>query len=116
MIDKSRGKTKPVRVGEDLLTAVRTKMREQLEPRLRKVTKPEGGYKHADPNFVYFYGPDLERLSDSEIITHALMFLTDHIRYLGDNPLTPRPPGTCGIPAIDDITPGDHLGDRPRDE
>lgn len=99
----STGKTTPVRVDEALLALVRSRMLEQLEPRLRKEPKPEGGYRHADPNFVYFLGPKLEKLSASAIISHALMHLAEHIRE--DHEV-----GECGIPNIDDITPGDHLG------
>ena len=101
----SKGKTKPVRVQENLLAGVRSRMLEHLEPRLKKVLKPNGGYKHADPNFVYFVGPDLAKISDSEIVTHALMLLDVQMRG--------KPIGECGIPFIDGITPGDHLGDRP---
>lgn len=106
----SKGKTKPVRVDEASLTLVRMSLVEQLEPRLRKLPKPEGGYKHADPNFVYFFGPDLEKLTDAAIISHALQHLWHHIRETPDG--VPRPIGECGIPAVDDVTPGDHLGEK----
>ena len=65
----------------------------------RSTIRPEGGYKHADPNFVHFVGPDLGKISDAEIVTHALVLLDVRMR---DKPI-----GECGIPVIDNITPGD---------
>lgn len=91
--------TKPVRVQADLLQLVRTRILDQLEPRLERKRVGED-YRFSDANFVHFYGPGLERLSDTEIIMHALMLLDGHLRE--------QPKGKVGIPLIDDITPGDH--------
>ena len=95
----SKGKTKPVRADADILMLVRTRLLEQLEPRLKKVRNANDGYDFADANFVHFCGPGLEKLSDSAILSHALVLLDEHIRG--------KPIGVCGIAAIDDITPGD---------
>lgn len=102
----STGKTSPIRVNPDFLTILRDRMLEKLEPRLRVRYDDSGVATFADPNFVRHVGRGLEKISDTFIIHQALMLLDDRMRE--------APIGRCGIPCIDDVTPGDHLDDNPK--
>ena len=102
----SSGKTTPIRVNPDMIGLLRNRMLEKLEPRLQVETTVSGERRFADANFVRQVGRGLEKLSDSFLIHVALMNLEVEMRE--------QPDGLCGIPLIDDITPGNHLDDNPK--
>ena len=102
----SSGKTTPIRVNPDMIGLLRDRMLEKLEPRLRVETLESGEPRFVDANFVRQVGRGLEKLSDSLLIHVALMHLDVEMRE--------QPAGKCGIPLIDNITPGNHLDDNPK--
>lgn len=101
------GKTTPIRVNPDMIGLLRNRMLEKLEPRLRVETTVNGQPRFADANFVRRVGRGLEKISDSFLIQVALMTLDVQMRG--------EPLGKCGIPLIDNLTPGDHFGDAKPD-
>ena len=99
----SSGKTTPIRVNPDHLDLLRSAMLEKLGPRLKVVYDDDGDPMFADFNFVRSCGAGLDKVSDTTLIHLALFQMFEIVKS--------APVGRCGIPLIDDITPGNYLAD-----